>query len=392
MLSDLGANVIKVEPPKSGDLARTFGLRVDHMSLYFLQQNSGKRNISIDLTLPRGVELAIALARQVDVVVENFRPGVMQALGLDYETLAAANPRLVYCSISGYGQKVAWRHRKAYAPVIHAESGLTDIHLRKFGGDKPFEAISHADTYAALEGLAGVLAALYQRHRTGLGQHVDVSMTASMLAVNDRASTDLRADPPSRFDGGGLVAGTTATGRDLVISGDPVDNTVFGNYCQIMQRSDLLADPRFAERSERKKHRGELVEIIRGWILGFDDLDELEALLSSIHLPLGVVRSVKEVAGSEWAREWGAFARVSDRSGGTAEIAESPWRFSGARTGARGSAAFPGEHNRVAMRQLLGLSDDDIAALEEEGVLRSRLPDDRTLEAIPNQGWDDPVP
>lgn len=387
MLSDLGADVIKVEPPKNGDLARTFGLRIDHMSLYFLQQNSGKRNISIDLSKPSGRELAVSLARHVDVVVENFRPGVMETLGLDYERLARVNPRLVYCSISGYGQNGSWRHRKAYAPVIHAESGLTDVHLRKFGGDQPFEAISHADTYAALEGLAGVLAALYQRERTGSGQHVDVSMTASMLAVNDRASTDLRADAPSRFDGGGLVSATTASGRSLVISGDPTDNTVFRNYCQVMQRDDLLTDPRFAERPDRRRNRSALEETIRAWILGFDDLDDLEALLSSIHLPMGVVRSVKEVAESAWACEWRAFASVSDRSGGTAEIPEAPWRFSGARTGVRGSAAFPGEHNRQIMRQLLGMSDEDITSLENAGVLRSRLPDGRTQEEIPDRGW-----
>ena len=383
MLSDLGADVIKLEPPRSGDISRTMGMRVNHMSLYYLQHNAGKRNISIDLTTPEGVELASRLAEQCDVLVENFVPGVMEKLGLSYETLAERNSRLVYVSISGYGQTGAWRHRKAFAPVIHAEAGLTAIHARRFGEDLPFEATAHADVYTGLEGLVGALAALYDRHKTGYGQHVDVSMAGTMLSVNDRVATELQAEDPGKYDGAGTVVVELASGGKAVISGDIRNKTVFHDYCQSMGRPELESDPRFIDLKQRGIHRAELLAVIQEWVLGFDDFQVLEARLAEIHLPIGRVATIKEIAASPWAKSNDVFAEVSDRQGGTAKIPQSPWRFSRARSGARGSAAFPGEHNAEVMGEVLGLRPDEIAELESRGVLRDRLPDDRTVDQIP---------
>jgi crotonobetainyl-CoA:carnitine CoA-transferase CaiB-like acyl-CoA transferase len=156
MLSDLGAEVIKLEPPTGGDVSRTAGMRVGHMSLYFLQHNSGKRNILVDLTQKEGVELVGRLVEQCDVPVENYVPGVMDRFGLGYSTLGPKNPRLIYASLSGYGQHSPWRHRKAFAPVIHAEAGLTTIHARRYGEEAPFEATAHPDVYTGMEGLAAI--------------------------------------------------------------------------------------------------------------------------------------------------------------------------------------------------------------------------------------------
>ena len=383
MLSDLGADVIKLEPPKHGDISRTMGMRVNHMSLYYLQHNAGKRNISVDLTAPEGVELASRLAEHCDVLVENFVPGVMDKLGLSYETLAERNPRLVYVSISGYGQTGAWRHRKAFAPVIHAEAGLTAIHARRFGEDHPFEATAHADVYTGLEGLVGALAALYHRQITGQGQHVDVSMAGTMLSVNDRVATELHAEDPGKYDGAGTVVVELAGGGKAVISGDIRNKTVFHDYCQAMGRPDLETDPRFIDVKQRGIYRAELLAVIREWVLGFDDFQVLEARLAEIHLPIGRVATIKEIAASPWAESTDAFAEVSDRQGGTARIPQSPWRFSRAWSGARGSAAFPGEHNAEVMKEVLGLGPDEISDLEAQGVLRERLPDDMTVDRIP---------
>jgi crotonobetainyl-CoA:carnitine CoA-transferase CaiB-like acyl-CoA transferase len=374
MLSDMGADVVKLEPP-TGDLTRSYPPRVGHLSIYFLAQNCGKRNISIDLAQPEGVELAMLMADQSDVVLENFSPPVMDRIGLGYDALAARNPRLVYGSISGYGPGNSWSHRKAYAPVIHAEAGLTHLHARRFGEADPVEATSHADVYTALECLTGILAALHQRHTTGRGQHVVVSMAATMLCASDRTSYEL-TDAPEKYDQDRTVLAHLASGRQVVICGEPTNETIFRDYCRLLDRPDLLDDPRFATMRDRIPHRGELVEIIRNWVLTFDDADDLERALETIKLPIGVVRSVKEVEGSAWAKEWGAFVDVPDRHGGRAVIAQSPWRFSDATTGARGSFSYPGEDNGAVLKEWLDFDSTAITDLTERGVLRSRIPAD----------------
>jgi crotonobetainyl-CoA:carnitine CoA-transferase CaiB-like acyl-CoA transferase len=384
MLSDLGAEVIKLEPPTGGDVSRTAGMRVGHMSLYYLQHNSGKRNISVDLSQKEGVELVNRLVEQCDVLVENYVPGVMDRFGLGYSALGPKNPRLIYASISGYGQHSPWRHRKAFAPVIHAEAGLTAIHARRYGEEAPFEATSHADVYTGMEGLAAILAALYQRQFTGRGQHLDISMASTMLSVNDRTATEVATDDPGRFDGGGSVVVDIAGGQQAVISGDPTNKTVFANYIKVMDRADLESDSRFIDVDTRKQHRAELNAIVQEWVLTIPEFTELEAILSSIHLPIGRIRTIRELSESDWAIESGAFVEVSDRHGGVAKIPQSPWRFSEATTGARGSAAYPGEHNSLIMQEVLGLSPEEIADLENAGTLRSRLPDNITPETIPS--------
>ena len=180
-LVNLGADVVKVEPPE-GDLMRRARPRRDGISLYFAQVNCGKRCISLDLDRPEGQHIAAELARHVDVIVENFRPGVMARMGLDPAELRAARPELIVCSISGYGQTGASAQRRAYAPVIHAELGLIELGTHRGTPPVP-EPVSHADFAVAAQATSAILAALFHRQRTGEGQHVDVSMAETMLAV-----------------------------------------------------------------------------------------------------------------------------------------------------------------------------------------------------------------
>ena len=173
--------------------------RVNSIATYFTQQNCGKRNISLDLRQPRAVEILRELARRSHVVLENFRPGVMDRMGLGYEALAAEHPDLVYASLTGYGSTGPWAHRRAYAPVVGAESGLTWLQGEARGGSYANDPISHGDVYPALECLAGILAALYQRERTGRGQHVEVSMTATLLSINEHVHWELADTPADGF-------------------------------------------------------------------------------------------------------------------------------------------------------------------------------------------------
>ena len=383
-LHDLGAEVIKVEPPE-GDLVRFAQPKIGSISLYYAQQNTGKRNISIDLHHPDAAAIVLDLVEHVDVVIENFRPGVMDRLGIGWEQLSARNPRLVMGSISGYGQTGAWRDRRAYAVVIHAEMGLVEAGGR-FRADaandssayEPLQdAMSHADVYAGLHLTAAITAALLARERSGHGQWVEVDMAEALLHANDFTHWDL-----SSIDIGSYRPAfsppyspilRTGAGPRVVIAGDPAGPGLFELYCAAMERPDLLDDPRFA-RDSRRAHRADAVDIIETWTLTHTDLDELERVLGAHGLPMGVVRSTREAATNAWANERGAVVEVDDRQGSTVSIPQAPWRFSAATTGAHGKPAFRGEHNREVLRELLGTDDATLTRWEADGVLSSRLP------------------
>ncbi len=188
-LCDYGAEVWKIEPPE-GDLMRRGVPRKNGVAIGFAQQNAGKAHLCIDLQQTDGQALVQALARRADVLVENYRPGVAARLGLGYDTLKGANPGLVYCSISGYGQTGLAASRRAYAPVIHAELGLLALNARERGTEPMPEAVSHVDFAVGAQAATAILAALWHRERTGDGQHIDVSMAETMLATNEFAAVE----------------------------------------------------------------------------------------------------------------------------------------------------------------------------------------------------------
>jgi crotonobetainyl-CoA:carnitine CoA-transferase CaiB-like acyl-CoA transferase len=196
-------------------------------------------------------------------------------------------------------------------------------------------------------------------------------MAATLLSVNEHVHRELDGRPSGR---GVAPVFETGAGRHVVMSVDPVDPGAFELLCQAMGRPDLLEDERFREPDARRGHRDEVVAIVQAWMLGFDDLDGLEAALGTVRIPLGVVRTVAEVAGTAWAEERQAIVEVSDRNGGTARVTGSPWRFSDApEVGVAGDPAFRGEHNRDVFGAL-GVSDAELDRLEADGVLSSRPP------------------
>ena len=374
MLVDLGAEVVKIEPPE-GDMTRQSTPRLHSMALYFAQQNCGKRNVSLDVTQPAGRDIARALAARADVVLENFRPGVMKKLGLSYTDLSASNPRLVYASISGYGQEGSWSQRGAYAMMVHAEMGYIEGESRYHAEAPQQEPYSHGDLYTSLECLSAILAALYQREHTGEGQHVDVSMAETMLCVNEHGATNLTGmtEPlPLATSASPLLR--TQSGRTVSVAFDPTARGPFTQWLRAMNRPDLASDPRFAEEDARRTNRDQLLALIQSWVLEFPDLQSLEAALTKAKLVMGVVRSVTEAGTTTWAKERGAVVEVSDRGGGTLKLPNSPWRFSKADTGVRGEPAYRGEHNREVLRDWLQIDDARLAALEQQQVLSARLP------------------
>ena len=283
MLCDLGAEVIKVEPPV-GDLTRFGQPRLNSLATYFIQQNVGKLNVSLNFDDERAIDLARRLADVSDIVIENFRPGVMARLGLDYETLSVSNSRLIYASISGYGATGPWVDRRAYAPVVNAEAGLTKHQGDVRGGVYANDPFSHGDVYTGMETAAALLAALVQRDRTGRGQFIDVSMAETLLYVNEHAHDQLwQGDVPSdwirSFQPADYPVLTTRDGSVVVVSGHPASKTNFAWFCAAMGRADLADDPRFIDVPARLAHLPEFHAIFRPGLRPWRTLKKLNASL-----------------------------------------------------------------------------------------------------------------
>lgn len=381
MLCDLGAEVIKIEPPE-GDLTRFGQPRLNSLATYFIQQNVGKLNVSLNLADARAVDIARKLVAVSDVVIENFRPGVMQRLGLGYETLAAQNERLIYASISGYGATGPWVDRRAYAPVVNAEVGLTKHQGDVRGGAYANDPFSHGDVYTGMEAAAGILAALVQRGRTGRGQYLDISMAETLLYVNEHAHDQLwegevPADWIRSFQPADYPVLTTRDGSIVVVSGHPASKTNFGWFCAAMARNDLLNDERFVDVPARLAHLADFHSILRAWAITIDDAETIEKIFAEHNLATGRLRSVADVARTDWAKQRGAITEVSDRGGGTIRIPQSPWKFSDADVRIRGIPKYRGEDNTVVLRDLLGVDEATIAQLAHDGVTSSHHPSDK---------------
>ena len=378
MLCDLGAEIIKIEPP-DGDLTRFTNPRVNSLSTYFIQQNVGKKNISLDMSKPEAVDIVKKLVMHADILIENFRPGVMKKLGLDYASLSALNPKLIYASITGYGQTGPWVHRRAYAPVVGAESGLTNHQGMARGGQFANDPFSHADVYTAMETCAAVLAAVIQRHSTGRGQSIDIAMAQTMLYVNEHAHDALwdEPTPPEQirsFEPGNYPVLTAANGDKVVVSGHPGERGTFDLFFTAIGRTDLLTNPKFIDVPSRLANLEELQSILRAWALTIPDATAIEEALAKHKLASGKIRTTRELADTDWATAREITVEVSNRGGGKVRIPNAPWKFSDATVTTAGSPKYRGEDNALVLGDLLGLTAEEVDALTEAGVLQRRVP------------------
>jgi CoA:oxalate CoA-transferase len=362
MLSDMGAEVVKLEPPE-GDVTRGWGRMRAGISGYYTQQNTGKRSISVDLEAEGATPLVRRLAARADVVIENFRPGVMARHGLAWSDLAPENPRLIMLSISGFGQDGPESHRAAYASVLHAESGLVARQSEEDQLSATDPVLSIADMNAGLHGLVAILSALYLRERSGRGQHIDIAMLDTMLITDDYANFTLDEIPLTR--GGGEV--WDAPGGPIMITGD------FRILWKLLTKHHGVADPTPSGAPLEEKIRLRR-QAAREFFLSFSDRRALIAALDAVNLAWGDIRSNKAAFQSPTAQARGTVAQVDDRAGGTRPVVESPYRFSDARTHVARGPAYRGEHNREVLEAWLGATPSEIDNLERSGILNAEAP------------------
>jgi CoA:oxalate CoA-transferase len=358
MLSDLGADVVKVEPPE-GDVSRNWGHVIAGLSGYYTQQNAGKRDVCIDLRRAGAPALLHRLAGCADVLIENFRPGVMQQYGLAYPELSANHERLIMLSISGYGQHGPDAARPAYAAVVHAEAGLLQREA-ELSNTKPRDiAVSVADMNAGLHGLAAVLAALFQRERSGRGQHIDLAMIDSMLATDDHVHLAL---DDTRLERAFNNQVWEATFGHIVVAGD--FRYIFRRLVECCGLVDPT--PKDAPLSLKISLRHQAVQ---DFFRSFANSATLAEALARADLAWGEVRSSVQAVATATVQARAAVASVPDRAGGMRRVIQSPYRFSAAESGVRGPAPFRGEHNREVLQTWLGCSDQEVSDFEQAQVL-----------------------
>jgi CoA:oxalate CoA-transferase len=365
ILADLGADVVKVEPPDL-DRTRTVPPFVDGVSPYFAQLNAGKRNVGIDVKAPGGAVLVRRLAAVCDVVVENFRAGVLERYGLDAGSLMTINPRLIYCSVTGWGQAGPWRDRRAYAPLVHAETGMVEMGARVRGRRPESEVNQHGDVYPGILAANAVLAALLQRERTGRGQHIDVAMAQAMVYANEWSAVNMH--PPQQAFGG-FETWTHYTfrlgdGSHVALVGNPV--TISPQWLPALGGATLLQDPRFASPETRAAHVAELVAEMDALFAKVADLPSLLALAGPTMFAAGV-RTVRDLAETQWAQQRGLMSEVAPGL----PVPAAPWQSSAGPIGAPHDIAAFGRDNAAVLGNFLGLSDEEIAQLTAAGALRA---------------------
>lgn len=363
MLADFGADVVKVEPP-DGDGSRRWGRQVNGVGPFFSLQNCGKRSVSVDLSTQTARELCRRLAAVADVVVENFRPGVMARWGLSFPDLHPVNRGLIYGSITGYGPSGERAQRRAFANVIHADAGLLERQARRDGRPPTPIRWSAADTYSSLELLAGILAALYHRQITGAGQLVEVAMVDAMLAVDDFAAFDLWGPT----DVGGFPDPVLLQTLDgyVMVSANPA--LVPDAFLAAIGGEELLSDERFSSAAARLQNRDELVAEIESRTAMIPG-ETVEHAFDDAGLAVARLVTTPEAVERAAAEDRRTIVEVDDRSGGRARVINSPQRFSAAESGIRGVVPLRGEHNREVLAEWLGAPEDEVVRLVESGVL-----------------------
>ena len=366
LLADFGAEVIKVEAPE-GDMMRSRPPLRDGASTSFGQLNTGKKSVVLDLKQPEAVAIARRLIETADVLVENFRPGVMARFGLDYPALRAVKPDLVYCAISGYGQTGPSAGLPAYAAVIHASSGYDLAQIAYQGGERrpDYCGIFIGDVLTGTYAFGAIMSALYQRQATGEGQLIDVSMLESMLSLT--LSEIQLAQFPASYVPGRPAFGPIAT-SDGYVNLSVASERTFQNLAASCGRSDWISDPRFAEYPNRRANWGLLIDELEIWSKQHTSA-EVQAAFDRHGVPASPYRTVGQAMADPQLAHRQAFAEVHD-AGGSFRVLNPPFRFSAASVAARPFVAALGEHSAAVLGEL-GYGPCEIAALAETGVTRT---------------------
>ncbi len=372
LLADFGAEIFKLESPGSGDMGRTWGPPfAGEYASFFLGLNRGKRGISINLKNPAGLALCLRLIEHMDVLIENFRPGAMQRLGLDYASLHAKYPRLVYCSISGYGQQGPSRDEAAMDLIVECSSGFLSI-----TGTEPGEQVRSgyavADVNAGMHSAIGILIALRARDRTGVGQYVDVAMQDSMIsAMSSNYMSYLgsgKVPTPMGASFATVVPYTVFSAHDRAFSIAVGSEKLWVAFCEAIAHPELTDHPDFATNPLRVANRRALEKVLAA-VFRQRPMAVWVARLRAAGIPCSPVLNFEEVASSPQTKLREMFPVIEHPTAGPQRITGTPIKLSETPGAPGGAAPLLGQDTAIVLKELLGLDERAIAELEQAGVI-----------------------
>jgi CoA:oxalate CoA-transferase len=374
LLSDLGARVIKIERPGEGDDTRRGHAQMEEgradQATYFIRINAGKSSLALDLSHPKAREVVLDLAREADVVVENFLPGVVAKLGCDYTALSAVKPGIVYCSISGFGQSGPLRLQPAFHHIVNAMSGIMYLEQQTDPAPRP-GYLQAADVLAGTHAFGAILAALVRRLRTGRGAYLDVSMLECLVAAEDinyggmlNAGNEYPGPRP-----GMIVHGIGGRHVAMQTVGAP---QLWSRMVAMMGRPELENDPRFATPAGRRENWAELQPIICGFLDRFKTVEEAVAALTAARVPAATVLSPAEVVAHPHLAERRAFPLIDHPGRGAVRITAVPFHVDHGPVAPRGPAPYRvGEDTRAILGDVLGYSKERIEELRRLKVIET---------------------
>lgn len=371
LLGDLGAEVIKIEQPDTGDESRNFGPFKNGFSLYFMSVNRGKRSVTLNLKTERGQAIFKQLLAHTDVLVENFRPGTMEKLGLNYDTLKPEHPSLIYAACSGFGQTGPYAQQGAYDMIIQGMGGIISI-TGEPEGPPVRVGTSISDITAALFTTIGILSALHHRNQTGKGQFVDVAMLDSLVAVLENAVVRYFATGEAPKPLGArhpaitpFEAFASADGHVIIALGN---DTLWEKFCTHVNREDLISDKRFRTNADRTENHAELFPIL-SQIMAQRTTDAWIEALGKIGVPCGPINAMDKVVSHPQVQAREMITRIVHQITGEVEVPGVPIKLSETPGNVDAPAPSLGEHTTEVLTGVLKMSPDEVAKLKQDSVI-----------------------
>lgn len=377
MLADMGADVIKVERPGSGDDTRHWGppwLAGSEESAYYLCANRGKRSVTVDMAKPEGQALIKQMAADSDVVIENFKVGGLKKYGLDYASLKALNPGLIYCSITGFGQESPYAHRAGYDFMIQAMGGIMSLTGKpddEPGGGPVKSGVAFTDIFTGLYAANAVLAALYQRRDTGVGCHIDMALMDVQVGVlaNQALNYLTSGNVPQRLGNAhpNIVpyqAFATQDGHMIVAVGN---DEQFKRFCSVLSLPAMADDPRFATNGMRVQHRDQLVPVLEA-ALAQRPTDDWLAAFEAVGVPSGPINTLDRVFDDAHVKARGLKQTLPHPQAGQVNLVANPIRMNGESISASTAPPYLGEHTDDVLTGI-GITPEQRQALRDAGII-----------------------
>jgi len=373
ILGDLGAEVIKIEQPRVGDESRAWGPPwvEETVSAYFIAINRNKKSLTLNFKHPRALEIFRELVKKADVVVENFRPGTMDELGIGYEVLQEINPRLVYCDMTGYGAHGPYRDKPGIDVIVSAVGGLMSI-TGPPQGEPVKVGVPLTDVLTGLYAFGSIASALYLREQTGKGQRISINLLAMQLAtlINIGSNYLVGGIIPRRWGSAhpNIVPYEAHRAKDDYLIVGVVNERMWKSFCEVLGMEELKEDPRFSDNSRRIQNRQALMEIIDRKIAE-KTVDEWIPLFDRAGIPCGPINTFDRVFNDPQVRHLGLVQEVEHPRYGKVKVVGPPATFSESRIGIQSPPPMLGEHNREILMGLLGYSPEEVEKLKGQGVI-----------------------